>query len=390
MKKLVVSALFVSVFFIGISGLISGVSAKFSSVENAEISQDGKALELIRAARIALGGNQNLTAVKSMTVKAATTHFSDKNGVQDVKQGSLEINLELPGKFSKKVMIGSPADGGVDAIIEKDVDVIVQNGDGGMSGHKDGKENVFIIRKGDAKDVDWTEDKSSDGTVQKSRIKIKKPDGTVEEVDGGEKHKFIVRTGSDGTGISENIVDTDGNKRVRVEKRGGVGGESNEMLRMTIGLLMTAPDDGSVNYKFLGQGSVDGFPSNIIAVESKGSMFKLYLDAGSNLPQMISYEGMGPHRVIVRKGSETVEERIVGPDVAGAAGSGERQVKFSDFRSVGNLLLPYRWTEMSNGKVTQNIDITGYEINPANIAEKFGSGNEGETGRKVIIRKHKN
>lgn len=360
MKKLVISALFVSVFFIGISGLINGVSAKLGS--------DAKALELVRASRIALGGNQNLAAVRSMSIKASTTHFYEKNGVSDVKQGSLEINFELPGKFSKRVMIGTPGEGGPDAFVEKDIDVIV--GDGSMPAKADGKDNIFIIRKGDGKNIEWTSD---DG-------------GDVEFTNDDGKQKFRIRKEAAGSGENEWV--TDDGQNVRMEKRvgSGPGGahKGNEMLRMTVGLLMTAPEDGSVTYKYLGEGNVDGFPSNIIGVESNGSTFKLYLDAGSNLPQMISYAGHGPHRVFIKKDNEVVKDDIVG-------GEGERQMKFADFRSVGSLLLPYRWTESSNGKVTQNIDVTGFELNPADIAERLGNPEGGDgAGRRIVIRKEKN
>ena len=57
----------------------------------------------------------------------------------------------------------------------------------------------------------------------------------------------------------------------------------------------------------------------------------------------------------------------------------ERQVRFSDFRNVGGLLLPHKWTETVGGNTGETVDITSYEINPANIAEKFQN-------QKVFIR----
>ena len=49
----------------------------------------------------------------------------------------------------------------------------------------------------------------------------------------------------------------------------------------------------------------------------------------------------------------------------------EFQVKFSDFRSAGGLQLPFKWTQTIGGKDDEVLDITSYEVNPANIAEKF-------------------
>ena len=60
----------------------------------------------------------------------------------------------------------------------------------------------------------------------------------------------------------------------------------------------------------------------------------------------------------------------------------ERQVRFSDFRSVGGLILPHKWTETVAGNAGETVDITSYEINPANIADKFQN-------QKVFIRTEK-
>jgi hypothetical protein len=49
----------------------------------------------------------------------------------------------------------------------------------------------------------------------------------------------------------------------------------------------------------------------------------------------------------------------------------EFSVKFTDYRSVNGIQMPYRWTRSVAGVVDETFDITSYEVNPANIAEKF-------------------
>ena len=60
MKRFIISVLCVSVFFIGLGGLVEKTSANFKS--------DARALELIRLARIAVGGEANIKNVRSMTI----------------------------------------------------------------------------------------------------------------------------------------------------------------------------------------------------------------------------------------------------------------------------------------------------------------------------------
>lgn len=387
MKRLVLSALFVSVFLIGVSSLIDSASASLRS--------DEKAMALIRTSRAAIGGDQNLAEVKSMSIKGTTTHFREKAGVQDVQTGSMEINFELPGKFSKRVMIGEPGAGESDAIVEKDVEVI------GGSGSGDGNENVFVIRKGDADDIDWTAKSDGKVSVDGDTITVRRDDGSVEKIKGDGKHKVIVRSGGGGENIDivgpededVNVFETDDGKRIVVKggHGGGAHGASNEMLRTTLALLMKTPDDGSVDFKFEGQGNVDGFASNIIDVidvESGHSTFKIYLDAATNLPQMISYPVMHHRRMKYGKGTGEMKERVLKSEEMPKTAH-TREIKFSDFRSVGGLLLPYRWTESSGGKTLQFIDITGYEINPANIDERFGNDDSGE-GVRIIKKRVEN
>ena len=49
----------------------------------------------------------------------------------------------------------------------------------------------------------------------------------------------------------------------------------------------------------------------------------------------------------------------------------ESFVRFSDHRSTNGVLLPYKWTTSVGGKVTEVLDVSSYEVNPANISDRF-------------------
>jgi oxalate decarboxylase/phosphoglucose isomerase-like protein (cupin superfamily) len=378
MKRFVISVLCASVFFLGLGGLIDKASARFKS--------DQKALELIAAARTAIGGDANIREVRSMTVKGATTNFFDKEGVPATELGGVEINFELPGKFSKMVKIGEPTGDENNAHVEKKIDVVVVSKDGEGAGivseASEGAKNVFVIRKGDG-DVEWKSDGNAEFKAEGNRIIMKRDDGTVVELPKDGAHKVIVRESTDsGSGV----WNTEDGKQIVIERDETSSGSrslhsGNEMLRTTMALLMTAPEGVDVGYKFVGEGDVDGYPSNIVQVDAQGASFKLYLDASSNLPRMISYTG---HQAVFFKKMNTGEmskEALIQIKEA-AAEPVEHQVRFSDFRSVEGLTLPYRWSETVGGKQAQIVDITSYEINPANIADKFGN-------QRIFVRKAK-
>jgi hypothetical protein len=358
-------------------------------------------LEIIKQTRIAIGGDANLKDVQSMTIVGSSTNFFEKEGIQKIEQGSLEINMQLPNQFSKTVKIGNPENAADGTEVRKEV-------------------NIFVMKKDNNDNVEWKSDNNENVTVDGDKIIIKKDDGTTEEIKIDGDKKIIVRKDADGKTITEDIEAVDGentfvfkrddgnvvtedieningkkiitvterdnqnisgSRGIQFKRQGGSGG--NEMLRTTIAILMTAPQGSDVAYEFVGTGDVDGNPSNIIHVISNGSSFKLYIDTTTNLPQMISYFGnpKNPNVFHIDKLENLTKEQMIEMK-KNMVEQTVHNLKFSDFRNVGNLLLPYRWTETANGKQIQNIDITNYEINPANIADKFGNQN-------VFVRKMK-
>lgn len=375
MKRFIVSVLCTAVFFIGLGGLIEKTSAKFKS--------DEKALAIIAQARQAIGGDANIKNVRSMTITGNTTHSFEAEGVQRNETGSLEINFELPGKFSRMTRIGNPANGAGEAEFNKTVDVLVMRKDGDSADLKDlgdGEKKVFVIKKADGAAEGG--DLKVDGT---RRIIVKKDDGTIREIKPGDKDAVFFERES---GIPA-APDAEG-RRILVDKELRASGapRQNEMLRTVFALLLSAPEGTEAEYLYAGESAVDGFAVDIIDVQSAGSAFKLYLDKSSHLPRMLSYMGMPMMKVV--KLDKAVDANVPRDNVkvfvrdleSGKGEPVEHQVKFSDFRFVGGLQLPFRWAETTGGNASETVEISNYEINPANIADKFQN-------QKVFVRQLK-
>jgi hypothetical protein len=348
-----------TLLFAGIGGLIDQAGAKFKS--------DEKALALLQRARQAIGGEVAIRNVRSMTIVGKSTLSFDVNGTARSEQGDVEINFELPNKMSKQLRFG--ASDGKDPIIEKDA-------------------NVVVIRKGDGDNVQWRTEGGDNVKVDGvKRVIVKKPDGT-EEVLTEDVKPMIIRK-ADGNGA---VSTTDANKTIVIRKGDGPGpeaaGHHNELFRTTLSLLLSAPEGLDVSYTYAGEGTVDGSTVDIIDAAIGSTGVKLYLDRSTSIPRMISYKGAAPVMVFVRKTDDgqkidpkamatTFERNTDAPEMI------EIQVKYSDYRSVGGVLLPFRWTQTVGGK-TDTTDITIYEINPSNISDKFK-----EMPTKVVVRTNK-
>ena len=360
MRRFIVSILCVTIFCIGLGALVEQVGASFKS--------DEKALALIKQARLAIGGEQSIAEVRSMIIKGSSTHTFKFDGATRSESGETEIAMQLPNQLSKMVRIGRHDGGEAGAMVGERHDIIIRRGEGRGEGVGEGGKKIVVTK------VD-----GGNGEIEK--IVTEGKDGELRDSDG---NKVFLRRKADGAKV-EDVVVRRGEREMRAAHEGA---RQNELLRLTLSLLLTAPEGIDVNYTYAGEGDVDGTTCNIVNAEFAGSNIKLYLSKASSLPVMVKYEGHAMPRVMAFKvkapeGAEpakeklmTFEHKIEAPETA------EIQVRFSDYRSVNGIQLPYKWTTAVAGQTTEVFDVTSYDVNPANIAEKFQN-------QKVFVRTKK-
>jgi len=372
MKRFIISVLCVTVFCIGLGALVEKAGAKFKS--------DERALALIKQARIAIGGEQSIADVRSMIIKGNTSvTFRLKDGAR-TETGETEIAMQLPDKFSKMAKIGRHDGGEGESKVVNDVVIVRRGGEGhgeAVAGAP-GEKSIVIKKVGENGD-----------DVEIEKVISDDKGGELSSADG---HKIMLRTKASGD-VEDITVNGNGERRkqVMLERTGGpgemAGHRENELLRTALALLLTAPEGMDVNFTFVGEGDVDSTPCNIVNAEFAGSNVKLFLSKASSLPVMVSYSGHAMGNVMFfrtkdpaagepEKGTMVFTRKIDAPEMA------EVQVRFGDYRGVNGVQLPYKWTTSVGGQTTEVFDVAGYEVNPANIAEKFQN-------QKVLVRTKK-
>ena len=359
MKKFIIMVLSVAVFFVGLGGIVDRAGAKFKS--------DERALAIIAQARQAIGGEAAIKNVRSLTIIGNAAQTFSVDGATRIEQGSLEINLQMPNQFSKMLKIGKESDlaRGDEIRRQTEVFLITKDVDNEVFNHKEGdsKRRIAIMKKGDEGNV----------TLKEGEL----PDGKRVEV----------------------------NKMIRSD---AAHFRHNELLRTTFALLLSAPEGSNASYNYAGVESVDGSSCDVILVETGSAPFKLFINQSSHLPVMVSYKGATPmvfkfNRDEIENGSGGHVKNVI-IDEDGTRGEikddkvrvfarkldapealGEYQVKFSDYRNVGGVQLPYKWTQTIGGQPDQTVDVVSYDINPANISEKFN-----QAPPKTLMRTRKN
>lgn len=390
MKRFFVSVLGVSLFFVCLGSVVDRVGARFKS--------DEKALDIIKKARTAIGGDAAIAEVRGLVIKGQTSKTISINGAESLEQGETEIVFQYPDKMYKIIKIGDHDNAEGNALIEKKVDVIVMGDEGEK--HKvllEGKEGEFTTDDGKKIRVRKTEGGEFTPADGEAKVFVrKKADGgewKTEDVDVKEistadgKTVTIVRKGGDGNAT----FTTEGGKQVVMERKVRAGHDGfqrdNELLRTTLSLLLSAPEGMDVSYTFAGESSLDGTAVNVVIAAFGGSSYKLYFDRSSNLPVGLSYVGH-PLPVIVKlrkEGGDPAAEKDVvtfNRKIDGAAAKAEHFVRFSDYRNTNGVQLPYKWTTTVGGKQSEVFDVSSYEVNPANIADRFKD-------KKVFVRKAK-
>lgn len=418
MKRFIFSCVCVSIFFAGIGAIVQTASAKFKS--------DEKALEVIRRSRIAIGGDAAIAQINSMVIKGQSVH-GEKG-----ESGETEIALQLPDKMMRMVKIGTNDKSvGGEQFIDKQIDVVVVGDAKHQS--KVRVEGFPTDSQGDTKGqmrVMVNEEDTGNGPVR--RVVIKRPDGTTQELTGdeadkliaahpgkpGENVKRIVIRKSDGT--VEELTGAEADKMIASRGEGTAAFTSkdgktvvlegkpfilhtanaehgamrqNELLRTTLSLLLTAPQGIDVEYTYGGETSIDGTLCDLVNASFGGATYKLFISRVSSLPVAMTYTGHKmPQMVKLRQSEKTPADAPKGKDVvvftrtADAPGeSTEFTVKFTDYRTVNGVLLPYRWTTTVGDKNVETFDVTSYDVNPADIADRFS----GKGGPKVMIRTKK-
>jgi hypothetical protein len=305
-----------------------------------------------------------------MIIKGNSTHTYKIEGTARTESGETEIAIQLPDQLSKMVRIGR------------------HDGLGAEAGTMVGEKHDVIIMRGEAKGDELAATEGRKVIVRK----IDEGNGEIEKVvTEGKEGEFTTSDGkkvflrrADGANV-EKVVVHGGKGEMRAAHEGA---RQNELLRLTLSLLLTAPEGLDVSYTYAGEGDVDGTTCNIVNAEFAGSNIRLFLSKASSLPVMVSYQGHAMPRVMAFKtradeGGEPMKDKVVtfshkieAPETA------EVQVRFSDYRGVNGVQVPYRWTTLVAGQPSEIFDVTTYDVNPANIAEKFQN-------RKVFVRTKK-
>lgn len=158
-----------------------------------------------------------------------------------------------------------------------------------------------------------------------------------------------------------------------------------EMARYLFAITLAPPADFAVEYTYAGESEVDDVKADVIDVTGPDKFaIRLFFDKQSHLPLLLSYRGPKPRIMTMtrqagsgamkpedlKKHREEAEKKL-----AAEAPEKPEEVDFyirlSDHKKVGGLLLPHKFTFLTESEVSEEFEISKYQMNAQFKSDKF-------------------
>ena len=159
-----------------------------------------------------------------------------------------------------------------------------------------------------------------------------------------------------------------------------------EFTRYLLAVTLAPPAALAVEYKYAGESDVDGEAADVVDVTGPENFsVRLFFDKKNHLPLLLSYRGPKP-RVItmtrsaggpaakpeeLKKAREDAERKLHAEAPLTPPEEVDFYIRLSDHKKVDGLMLPFKFTFLTESEVSEEFEISKYQVNPQFKADKF-------------------
>lgn len=282
----------------------------------AALADDARAQQILKQARQAIGGEEQLQKIQGLQIKGQYRRtFGDRQ-----MGGDREIDILLPNKYLIEDAMNS---GGLSTAM---INTRGLNGDKAWSGNSGGGGMVFRIM--------------GPGGAQAS----------PEQMEEMQRRIY-----------------------------------SAEFSRYLLAMLLTPPPALAVEYKYAGQSEVEDAQADVIDVSGPdGFAVRVFFDKQSHIPLLLSYRGPKPRVMTMtrqagsggtpedmKKAREEAVKKMAGENPPPAPEEVDFFIRLTDHKKVGGLMLPHKLTFLTENEVSEEFEISKYQVNPQFKADLF-------------------
>jgi hypothetical protein len=155
-----------------------------------------------------------------------------------------------------------------------------------------------------------------------------------------------------------------------------------EFSRYLLAMILTPPPSLAVEYKYAGESDVEDVKADVIDVSGPDNFsVRVFFDKISHIPLLLSYRGPKPRIMTMQRPAGSSRE-----DVAKAREEAEKKmhaeapaapeevdfyIRLSEHKKVGGLTLPHKLTFLTENEVSEEFEISKYQLNPQFKADRF-------------------
>ncbi len=277
-------------------------------------ADDAKAQEILKQARAAIGGDEQLQKIQSLNINGQYRRMLGDRQMG----GDRELSIALPNRY---LVEDSTSVGGLSTAM---INTRVLNGERAWNGSSGGGGMVFRM--------------GTPGGQQ----------ATPEQMEAMFRRQYQA-----------------------------------ELARYLLALLLMPPDSFPVEYKYAGESDVDDAHADVIDVTGPDRFaVRMFFDKQNHLPLLLSYRGVKPRiMTMTRSAGGSVKPE----DIKKAREEAEKKmtaepptpeevdffIRLTDHRKVNGVLLPYKLTFLTESEVSEEFEITKYQLNPQFKSDKF-------------------
>jgi hypothetical protein len=157
---------------------------------------------------------------------------------------------------------------------------------------------------------------------------------------------------------------------------------SAEFSRYLLAMILTPPPSLAVEYKYAGESDVEDIKADVIDITGPDNFsVRVFFDKSSHLPLLLSYRGPKPRIMTMQRQAGSKPE-----DVAKAREEAEKKmrteappapeevdfyIRLTEHKKVGGLMLPHKLTFLTENEVSEEFEISKYQLNPQFKADRF-------------------
>jgi hypothetical protein len=157
-----------------------------------------------------------------------------------------------------------------------------------------------------------------------------------------------------------------------------------EFARYLLAMTLSPPSSLAVEYKYAGESDVDGEQADVVDVNGPENFsVRMFFDKKSHLPLLLSYRGPRPRIVTMsrpaagtpkpedlQKARDEAQKRLQA-ETPGAPEEVDFYIRLSDHKKVDGVTLPFKLTFLTDSEVSEEFEISKYQLNPQFKADKF-------------------